>query len=347
MKHHEREFFISSIRSGKVIVPISEIELVIKVPTIDQISQACRVYNSAYDQAYVDGMMNEDEMHYWMLEKGFWDGWDDKKIEGLKQDIEKLKIEIYNARRNKDLRETFRCHLRAGESQLISLSRKKDQYYQNTCEGFATTEKISWLIKNTTYHDNKKYDFSKTSLSYVVDEWQNSILPDGKVRELARNEPWKSFWVIRENAGTKLFANRSDQDLTHNQKNLIIWSQMYDNIQESMECPDKESIEDDDVLDGWFILQGKKREKERSESEFDKNTNEKIKNSSEVFVIANDKSDIDRVEGMNSFHSSVIKKQRESLIKQKGQVTQDQFSDVKLDLSSQSHEQFKGTFKKG
>jgi hypothetical protein len=80
-----------------------------------------------------------------------------------------------------------------------------------------------------------------------------------------------------------------------------------------MDCPSKDVIEDDDMLDGWFILQNKKREKEKAEAEFDKNTNEKIKNSSEVFVMANNKNDKERIESMNSYHAMMVKKEREKL----------------------------------
>ena len=44
-------------------------------------------------------------------------------------------------------------------------------------------------------------------------------------------------------------------------KNIVMWSQLYDNVQESMDAPTKDVIKDDDLLDGWLIVQGKKREK--------------------------------------------------------------------------------------
>jgi hypothetical protein len=288
-------------------------------------------------------MMSEEEMDEWMIEQGLWTMEDDTKIEGFKKDIEKLKIEIYNARNNSQLRERIRLYIRAGEKQFLQQSGKKNQYYINTCEGVAAAEKTTWLIKNTTYQDNKLYDFSDLSIMYVMDEWQSGFLSDSTTRNLARNEPWKSLWAIRENSGIKLFQNKEDQELTYNQKNLIIWSQMYDNIQESIDCPPKDVIEDDDMLDGWFILQAKKREKEKAEAEFENTTNSKIKNSSEIYVMANNKNDQERIDGMNSYHASVVKKQRGELIKSKGAVGQDQFLDERMNLQMLSNNKFKGT----
>jgi hypothetical protein len=197
MKQHEREFFIASIRSGKVILNKDNIRLIIKPLSLDQTLQSCEIYNESYNQAFIDGIMNEDDMDSWMRSNDLWTHEDDKKSEGFKKDLEKLKIEIYNARNDKNLRENIRVYLRIGEVQYSQHLSKKITYYQNTAEGVATAEKISWIIKNSTYYNNKLYDFQDLSLSYIVEEWQSSFLNDRIIRELARNEPWKSLWMVR------------------------------------------------------------------------------------------------------------------------------------------------------
>ena len=348
MKQHEREFFISLIRCGKVFINHNNLRLVIKPLTLDQVFESCEVYNTSYNQGYIDGIMTEEEMNDWMVINELWDRRDDELTEKIKKDIEQFKVEIYNARNNTPLREGIRSYLRAAESKLGSHLQRKNQYFQNTTEGYASIEKLSWCIRNSTYCNDKLYDFNEISLQYVVDEWQSSFLTDKQSRELARNEPWKSLWIVRENANTKLFNISDNCELTHNQKNLIIWSQMYDNIQESLDCPSKDVIEDDDMLDGWFIIQGKKREKERAEQELDKNIDSnKIKNSSEVFVIADNDADANKINNLNDSHAAIIKRQREALIRKKGSVTQDQFADEKLKMITAANQKFASNFKGG
>ena len=164
----------------------------------------------------------------------------------------------------------------------------------------------------------------------------SSLLNDSQIRELARTEPWKSLWIIREKSKIPLFANIDSGELTHNQKNIVIWSQMYDNIQESLECPSSEVINDDDMLDGWFIVQSRKREKEKMQKEFETNTNnEKIKNSSEVFVVA---SNIDHASKIQALNSKIAKNKiasREKLLEQKGQVSAGEFLDEKIEIHNQ------------
>lgn len=344
MKQHEREFFIALIRSSKVFVTYKDIHLIVKPLTFDQSVQACEIYNTVYEQGYIDGMMDEDDLISWMRHNDLWTEEDDKKIEGFKKDLEKLKIEIYNARNNTSLKNKIRLYLRAGESQLTAHLSKKHIYYQNTREGIASSEKLAWMIKNSTYLNNELYNFNEVSLNYVVDEWQSSFLSDEQIRELARNEPWKSLWIVRENSKSKLFNTSDDSDLTYNQKNLIVWSQMYDNIQESLDCPNKDVIEDDDMLDGWFIIQSKKREQEKAEKELEHNTkNEKIKNASEVFVMAgHNDGDVDRINSMNNVHAQHVKKQREHMLEANGLVHQENLPDERLRRNMQATNALRG-----
>lgn len=350
MKQHEREFFIAIIRSGNVYVESDNLLLVIKPATIEQSVTANLVYDKAYKQAMIDGIMSEDELDEWMYESGLWTKEDDDKTDGFKKDLERLKIEIYNNRHDSKLREKIRLYLRAGEKQILNHLKNKNIYYQNSREGYALSEKIAWTIKHTTYKNGALYDFSDLSINYVVDEWHSAILSEGQVRELAREEPWKSIWSIRDNSPVKLFNNHEDQELTNNQKQIILWSQIYDNIQESMDCPTDDVIKDDDLLDGWFIVQSKKREKERAEKEFEnKHENSKIKNASEVYVMVNpnDKSSIDRVNMLNDGVSNNIKKQRAQVIRQKGLAYQHDFADEKQKLQIQTTNALKNSIKGG
>lgn len=343
MKHHEREFFISIIRSGKLFIHHKDIELEIRPINLDDLFRSCKVYNDAYEKAYADEIMTEEDMDNWMLENGLWTHYDNNKEEGLKKDIERLKIEIYNARNDTKLANNIRLYIRAGELQLSNHLNKKYMYYQNTCEGVAATEKLSWIIKNTTFLNNKLYNFEELSLQYVIDEWQSHFLSEHKSRELARNEPWRSLWITRENSSMPLFANPPNTDLTYNQKNILIWSQMYDNIQESMECPDKNVIEDDDMLDGWFIIQSQKRERDRTEKEFENQTrSEKIKNASEVFVVADANQKIKKINDMNDPITKAIKKQRELFIKTKGSVEDQNLPDQRQKIQMMSVNQMRG-----
>lgn len=336
MHYHEREFFISCIRSGKVKISCQDIKLEVRPLTIDQSLEANFIYNEAFQTAFVDGIMTEYEIKEWMNDNGLWTIEHENKTKKLKNELETLKIEIYKRRYEKKDREQIRKYIRACEKFTADHLKEKSSYYQNTREGYALSEKMNWIIRNSTYSDNQLYDFKDISVNYVLDEWQNSILSETVIRDLAREEPWKSLWSIRQGANIRLFSNIDNMELTPNQKHLVIWSQVYDNIQESLDCPDEDFIKDDDVLDGWFLIQSQKRKAEKLERELEGEVkNEKIRNSSEVFVMAKDKDNQRRINDMNNPMAKAIIKQRQEAILSKGSLRQQDLPDEVFDLQLQ------------
>lgn len=347
MKHYERELFVSRIRSGIYFVEHEGIKLKIVTPTIEEELDINEAYIKAYEEALEDDFMTEDQSVEWMRSRNLWTDEDEEKTKQLKKDLDTLRVEIFNNRNKSELRERIRKYIRAAEGALNKQSNKKSSFISNTCEGIAMVEKSCEFIKTCTYYGGDKYDFNRLSVEFVLHLFQEKMLSEKQIRDVARNEPWRSVWMLRDSNSYKLFSN-TDRELSVDQKNLLVWSRMYDNIQESMDCPTDDVIEDDDLLDGWFVVQRKKREKERAESDFDSSTeNEKIKNSGEVFLMASNKEEVNKVDMLNDVHGNTIKKQRMATIKAKDGVTSDlEFQDVKIDMQAKSNQMFKDNFRR-
>ena len=256
------------------------------------------------------------------------------------KELEKLKIEIFNARSNVKLREQIRLYIRAAETASIKLRSEKNEYFVNTCEGISLQEKSFELFRRCCFAEGKPLSFNDIDLQDLFHKYNSLILADTQTRELARNEPWRSLYILKDEL--ELFSNEKGRHLSLDQKGLLIWSRMYDNVQESMECPTDDVIADDDMLDGWFIIQRKKAESEKAKSELEERTqNEKIMNSDEVYVFTDSKKEAKTIEGMNSLDASMIKKERFGLIKQQGSAKDQDFRDQKIKISNMQHQQFK------
>ena len=120
---------------------------------------------------------------------------------------------------------------------------------------------------------------------------------------------------------------------------------MYDSVHESPDSPGDTVIKDDYMLDGWFIVQRKKREKQQSEREFEQ-TNQKIAGAGEVYVMARNREQADKINNLNDPTANMIKKQRMATLKRKGSAGQSEFKDAQLDRSNQSHQQFRDKFRR-
>lgn len=348
MKHHEREFFVNIIRSGNIYIELSDVVLYVKPLTYLQSIDLQRVYNKAYDLSLSEGLMTEDEAEELMRDRGIWTHEEEARLKTIQDDLEKLKVEIYNNRKDKKLRESIRRYLRISESALEDLLLLKSSYYLNTCEGAAHITKNNWIIENNTYFDSgKKFDFENYAVDFINYKWREGFYHDKIIRELARNSPWRSIWSSRNDLNLPIFFNQREELLNDNQQNLLMWSKFYDNIQESMNCPPYDVIDDDDLLDGWMVVQSKEREKEKLQQEFEQETNDKIKNSDEIFVMSKSKDHSESIDKMNSVHAKNIKKQRNAIIQSKEVVKAGEFVDEQLKMQSMSNQQFKTRFKGG
>ena len=109
---------------------------------------------------------------------------------------------------------------------------------------------------------------------------------------------------------------------------------MYDNIAESPDSPSEDVLEDDDMLDGWLLIQRREREKDKKEKSVESVIgNQKISGADEVFVAAKSLEDIDRINLLNDMRASIIREQRLGQIKDSdGGVKHQDLADVKQDI---------------
>ncbi len=347
MKQHEREYFISRIRSGIYVIDLGILTLKILPTNLEQDWRINKVYYDAYNKAEEGGFMSHDEMLVAYKERGLWTEEDEEKEKGLEKDIDRLKVELFQNKNKSNVVEQIRIYLKAGKEQLEKIRVKKFQDYENTCEGVAQSKKVTEMLKLCTVTmDGAPYTFSDIPVDHVLRFYGIQVLNEAAVRELARTEPWRNIWLLKDSQSYELFSSQyGNSQLNTDQKNLLLWSRMYDNVQESMDCPSDDVIEDDDMLDGWFIVQRKKAERQRTESQIaDSTTNNKIANSDEIFVMAHNKQDAKNINEANTINAQKTKEQRANVINNQGEAVDLDFRDQRMRLQNQSNDMFKGKF---
>jgi hypothetical protein len=344
MKQHEREYFISRIRSGIFIINQKGLKLKVCSPKLESELELSEEYRKAYDEAFDEGVMSESEMLSWMGDKGLWTEEDESKVKGLEDDLERLKIEIYESRYSPGLVDQIRMGLRIGERQLKEQVAKKGHFTANTCEGIASIERARALTRQNTYLNGELYDFELLDTDEVLTTYNSLLCSEKMMRELVNNDPWKLIWYMREIEGSSLFVDKGRQ-LTPDQKNIVVWSRMYDSVHESQDCPSESVIADFDMLDGWFIVQKRKREKDKSDREFESDHGHS-KDADEVFMVAKDSANLRRIKSMNDVNAKMKIKEREARLRQRGNVDHGDFKDVKLEARSKANEMYKDKFKK-
>ena len=117
---------------------------------------------------------------------------------------------------------------------------------------------------------------------------------------------------------------------------------MYDNVYESMDCPSDSVIDDNDALDGWFIVQRRKREQQVKEAGMDDITGANMGNANEIFVMTDDAKSVYE---LNDPISKGIVKSRSKQVEEEGQVKYQDFGDVKREIQMQAARQQSTTLK--
>lgn len=346
MEFHEREFFISRICAGYIRYKIkADIILVIKFPNNDIKYQAQEKYNQTYESAVSDGVYNDKDIVNFLKEFNVWNDESEKYLTdtkvGLAHQIETFKIQLYQAAFKPSEQEKIRQYLAIAKKEFSRLSQIRYQYDYITCHGLATYSRWYYIIKNCTYcEDDNLYNWGDTSIQQVMTYYQSQVISDEKMRLIARTEPWYSKWSAMKLNGNAFGSNISY--ITDEQSQLLSWTGLYNNIAESPDCPPKSVVADDDMLDGWMILENQNREKEQSKKRNDDiiNKNPKIANADEVFIMAETLEDAQNINKLNTAQSSMIKSMRLKQVAEQGTVAHKDFGDVRRDLAMKANKAY-------
>lgn len=294
MHDHEYEYKIYEIILGTLYLD----SFIIKPPTIKQLLYSCKKYNEAYNNAQEAGVMTVKQMKMWMIESEIIPPSYDGEVIMIQKEIDDNKASLYKSRKNKQNIKIFTKNIKELKKKLQLYNQKNELYYHNTCEFIAQTEKLAFLLRNTTYKNKKLYKFTN-DLDYVLSLWQGTFLNESNIRSLARNNIWRNIWSNHKITHNKLFQNKPNEDLTYNQKNLLTWSKIYDNVFESINCPEDFVINNDDMLDGWFVCEQREREKEKIEKDFDISKHKNSDGKSAHFIMADNIQEAKEIYALN------------------------------------------------
>lgn len=341
MNQYEREFFISRIVSGYLRIRINDSILRVYGPSIDTMYEANEIYLSTIKEAEANHCLSDDDILEMMYLKNLWTKEEDEELEvTLPKHLEWWKCELYNNYEDEKERDRIKLYLDKVKTSISALFNKKHSFDYMTCHGTAIFARWQHIIEKSTYTENKKKcDWNKYNIMSVMDQINKNNMTDSIIREIARTDPWRTTWMSAKKGKTRIFK-RAGTDMTDDQKRLISWSSLYENVLDSPDCPNKLIIEDDDAFDGWLIIQNKAREKENErKSTMNKVSRAKNVEGAEMFYVASDTdknalfrtSDIDKIYNLNDPSSRNVVKQRLSLIQERGSVSEHELPDIILD----------------
>jgi hypothetical protein len=339
METYRRELLVARICSGGVRCKVRDhngrtIDVVIRKPSRDDIYVSCEVFAEMMEQCHFS-LYSEDELIQFMYDRSLWDDARQRQLDGIPKDIDNLKVGLFqNVMKAKD-RDTVRKTLTAARKKLGELSKQRHAYDHLSCLGAANIAKSRYLIGKSLYTPSGRpifseddfWEYPSTILDNVMTWYASNRLEDAEIRELARTDPWRSIWLAKK-VEASLFGVAA-VDHTEEQRALLTWSTIYENAYQHSECPSDAVIEDDDMFDGWMIFQRRKREDETTKGTAEGGLSRKIRDSQEVFLVANDADEAKRIHDLNDEQAKATLRRRFDKLAREGSVREIDMPDTR------------------
>ena len=332
------ENILYRIIQGRLRLPFCDPVLYLYEPDNDILEESYDIYKETYDDAYFKGIYIKEELKEILFYNDMWSPDDDNKAKEAEESLERLKVSAYENYYKPSELKGIKINIRLTESQYSKYKSKIHALDHISCEGVASFARSIWIISKTIKDkQNNKISSERLPLTKILEYYNSKAIGASDIRYIARNDPFRSMWSCGKKQSSVF--NKPSTELTKDQLSLCQFSSMYDNVYESHESPDEEVINDDDCLDGWFIVQKREYDKSKNKRQMEKLLgNSKIANSDEVFIMAKDVHTAKKVNDMNSSIGKSIINTRNEQIKQSGSLNFTELVDIRQDLVTQAHQ---------
>ena len=341
MESYEREYLLSKVMLGYSRLKIKkDLTLIVHPLNAEQNFFAQEVFKQSYDDALFSGVYTRKEMLEIMINEGVWSKEDDHELSSLQKRLEDLKVNLYDSFYVPALVKKIKGEIKVTELELSRLFEKKHSNNHLDCEGIASYSRWSWTIENSTFfEDGTQYDFGDVDPSTVLRYYHNNSTPEEKIRELSRTNPWRSIWYYSKQTPKDVF-NKNPSEFSSDQKQLLEWTSLYDNLAEAAESPHERIMKDDDALDGWLIKQRIKRDKEHNNERLDGLAG-RHQGADEVFIMARSKEERQQIYDLNNAEGKFnVKKRMDEINKSDRPMKIEQFTDVKIKAMNEANAKF-------
>jgi len=318
----------------------------IQSPTPIHIYEADCLCQETYKDAVLIGVFSEDELYKYLLHNNLWSLKKQDRMITLPSIMDNLKCDLwYSYTKFQGKRcDQLRKQISKNNEELRELSKEKYKYDIYAAHGVASLVRTEYLVSCNLLKDGHVFDIDDNAylLKNLTEAYFESQVSDSEIRKLSQTNAWRNTWSAGKNS-QELFGIPAIY-MTEEQKSLIGWSKLYNNVYESMDCPPDEVIEDDLLLDGWLIVQSRKRNDDKQEKLGQKHKG-KASGAQEVFIPAETREDAQRINALNSPHAQAIKRQRAKMMARHGKVKEEHMPDSRMAIQQKAMQQFQKTVK--
>jgi hypothetical protein len=337
------EKYLYRILLGYYYIYVEDQKYKIYYPNIDVKYEAELLYDkiiedNKYDKIY----LTEHEINIYLQTNGIWTKEDTNRLKDCEKFLEESKIDLFVNFTNEKKKTQNKKNIQRATKDTEVLYNKKNSFNYLTITDHAASVKNEFILMHTIYNSFNKLVFDYNNYDtldyhnlqkFIREVLENTIKPN-LLRLLVKSDIWKSYCVA--SVLEKDIININD-DYRH----IINLHKMYDNVRQHPECPSNEIIDDDDALDGWFIYQNRKAEKEKKKNAIMNKFGNNMKNAGEVFLMTDDINERNDIYDLNDVQSRQNIRELINFSKQnpEGNINWQDISFVQRELRTQANQQ--------
>lgn len=297
--------YIYRLLSGKAYLKLNDEFVIYTPPCVDLLHQAEFFYEEKYFEGLTNSFITLEDSYDLALSKKMVTNNELDEIDQLPAKIDDIKVDYLFAYQQKSefSMKVLKKTIDAMRKKLFKLLSKKNTYYNITADAWADYNTKLWTISECLY-DKNMVKINTDSYVFVNKVYNNlDQIPSDFYRKIARHQEWSLYWGCKDN----LF-NHAANSLNEEQITIINTSKMFDAIQQNPNCPDKEVLDDSDLLDGWLINNSRKRDGDIAKRDIDKQLDRSGVKGGNIFVVAKDSEDAKRINNMNGQANKMVAK---------------------------------------
>jgi hypothetical protein len=296
--------YIYRLLSGKAYLKLNDKFIIYTPPSVDLLHQAEFFYEEKYFEGISSSFISLEESHDLALTKNMITKEELLEIEKLPEKTDDVKVDYFFAYQQKSeySMKILKKTIDSLKRKAIKLSNKKNTYYTITADHWAEYNTKLWITAQLLYDENMN-KINTDSFTFVNKVYNNlEQISSDCYRKIARHQEWSLYWGCKDT----LFNNKDI--LNEEQITIINTSKMFDAIQQNPNCPDKEVLDDSDLLDGWLINNSRKRDGDIAKRDIDKQLDRAGVKGGNIFVVAKDAEDAKRINNMNNQANKMVAK---------------------------------------
>jgi ElaB/YqjD/DUF883 family membrane-anchored ribosome-binding protein len=331
--------------SGKQVFSHNNNTYELRKPSLSLKMKADLLYVSAYENnIYSDFILMED-IDELLFETNIISRDHKKILAKIEKSLDNQKISLYKSYYDNLQKNKIKQKIKNTREDIDKFYQEQHSLDYLTLEHYCDNIKNEFIITNSLYHyesDRLVFNYD-TNISFnlfnsIMSIISHNVIDVTTYKAIARNDYWRNYW----NNNKTNILDEPVKEWSEEQKSLINISCMYDKIHEHPECPKEDIISDDDALDGWMLLQRQENEKQKKEKGVDNMLSGKIKDSAEVFLMANNREQAQDIFDLNSEQGlRTIQQKMNMVVSSDGPIRDAELPDVKARIFNQLKEQQK------